>query len=438
MYKRQRWRKILDKTDDEIRNEACCKSRTCFSSANISFLREKMQEYLSMSTADRRKILASMSTSNGGFSFDGTSVCSIFLLKAFMFSPDLQSSVRRFSDTQCDSFSSGILESIHSATSLKQQSSHSEDHHISSDTLSKDSIVLFIDRMVEDVSEMMPDSGEFHLPFFRKEDVYELFERDYKKLYPTRSVPSISYFHAVWIQERSTVKVRKYQRFTKCDTCERIRSAFAEALRSGKCTDSIKKEQAAHNHFISLERREYTRKTELATLRPSQYLSIVVDGADQTAYNLPHFVTKIKGSRGDGMKVHLIGLLQHRNVNKLNLFTMTANHQTGANHIIECIHRFINCESRERKLPRRLFVQMDNCSRENKNQYLLSYLEALVIWKVFDIVEAGFLPVGHTHCDIDQAFSSTSDRLRYHKAVTLADLHNEVSQCYNQFTKCHQ
>ena len=80
-------------------------------------------------------------------------------------------------------------------------------------------------------------------------------------------------------------------------------------------------------------------------------------------------------------------------------------------------------------------MQMDNCSRENKNKYLLSYLDALVVWQVFDVVEAGFLPVGHTHCDIDQAFSSTSDRLRYHKTVTLSDLHNEISQCYNQFTQ---
>ena len=113
---------------------------------------------------------------------------------------------------------------------------------------------------------------------------------------------------------------------------------------------------------------------------------------------------------------------------------MTDEHETGSNHIVECIHRQINTISWENNMPRRIFVQLDNCVRENKNHYLLSYLEALVWWGVFDTVEVGFLPIGHTHCDIDQAFSSTSDRLKYHDAITLADLHHQVSLCCLLYT----
>ena len=46
---------------------------------------------------------------------------------------------------------------------------------------------------------------------------------------------------------------------------------------------------------------------------------------------------------------------------------------------------------------------------------------------VFEIVEAGFLPVGHTHEDIDQCFSQTSTRLRNHSAISLTDMHRELS-----------
>lgn len=80
-------------------------------------------------------------------------------------------------------------------------------------------------------------------------------------------------------------------------------------------------------------------------------------------------------------------------------------------------------KSSEGDLPNVLFVQLDNCTRENKNRFFMSYLQCLVHWKVFNEIVASFLPIGHTHEDVDQAFSSTSARLKTHNAVTLEDLH---------------
>jgi len=205
------------------------------------------------------------------------------------------------------------------------------------------------------------------------------------------------------------MKVWKQSRFTKCSTCERLRYAMADAVRKGIPTYSLKTEHASYLDFITMERREYLLKAELAMIRPSKYLSFVVDGADQSASALPHFITKVKGSNGDGLKVHLIAVLQHLTVNQLSLYTMTNDHDKGSNHIVECIHRFINNVARDGQLPRYLFVQLDNCIRENKNHYLLAYLDALVRWNVFDCIEVGFLPEGHTHCDVDQSFSSRID-----------------------------
>jgi len=73
---------------------------------------------------------------------------------------------------------------------------------------------------------------------------------------------------------------------------------------------------------------------------------------------------------------------------------------------------------------------MDNCTRENKNRYTLGYLESLVSWGVFVEVHASFLPLGHTHSDIDQLFSRTATRLHTHSAVTLSDLHDELRHSY--------
>ena len=63
-------------------------------------------------------------------------------------------------------------------------------------------------------------------------------------------------------------------------------------------------------------------------------------------------------------------------------------------------------------LPRTLLLQLDNCGSENKNQYVFAYLSLLVARGVFDMVQLGFLMVGHTHEDIDALFSRFSEKLR--------------------------
>jgi len=122
---------------------------------------------------------------------------------------------------------------------------------------------------------------------------------------------------------------------------------------------------------------------------------IIVDGADQSSFGLPHFVTSSKSQRGHGLKVRLIGYCRDDGV-----------------------------------LPPRLFVQVDNCGRENKNRFFMAYMELLVATGVFQCIQVGFLPVGHTHEDIDQAFSRTSERLRSQNAVTLDDLNHELRASY--------
>ena len=41
------------------------------------------------------------------------------------------------------------------------------------------------------------------------------------------------------------------------------------------------------------------------------------------------------------------------------------------------------CLLQENKLPPTLYVQADNCGRENKNKYVLAFLELLVAENIF-------------------------------------------------------
>lgn len=90
----------------------------------------------------------------------------------------------------------------------------------------------------------------------------------------------------------------------------------------------------------------------------TSYVSMVVDRADKSAFSLPHICTNIKQQRGHGMKVHLVGLPHHLGSHHVHLFSMTVNHNNGANHIVEVIHVLLNDLARERPLPRRLIIQL--------------------------------------------------------------------------------
>ena len=192
----------------------------------------------------------------------------------------------------------------------------------------------------------------------------------------------------------------------------------------------VERLKAEHYDLVAKERQAYKMNKDKSLLNPSEYMSIVVDGADQSAFGLPHFVNITKDTRGHALKIKLIGVMEHSATGRVGLYTMTEDHETGANHVIECVHRFIDSKNKTTGLANVLYIQMDNCTRENKNRYMFSYLESLVCYGVFTEVYASFLPIGHTHSDIDQLFSRTATRLRSRPAVTLTDLHKELEKCY--------
>ena len=67
--------------------------------------------------------------------------------------------------------------------------------------------------------------------------------------------------------------------------------------------------------------------------------------------------------------------------------------------------------SRGRPLPANLHVQADNTGREARNQSFMMFLASMIHKQVFRSVSLGFLPVGHTHIDIDQRFSIIATEL---------------------------
>ena len=52
-------------------------------------------------------------------------------------------------------------------------------------------------------------------------------------------------------------------------------------------------------------------------------------------------------------------------------------------------------------LPKKLFLQFDNSTKNNKNRYIMAFCLLLIAGRIFKEVMIGFLIVNHTHIDID-------------------------------------
>jgi hypothetical protein len=125
----------------------------------------------------------------------------------------------------------------------------------------------------------------------------------------------------------------------------------------------------------------------------------VLDGAAQQAYGLPHLLDKDKQTSGDiKMPLFLMGALVHGF--NAYLFTYLRNIKHGTNIVIECLHHiFCHILSIKKHIPPVVFLQLDNTTKQNKNQFMIGWLSCLVAWKVVRKVVVSFLPVGHTHED---------------------------------------
>jgi hypothetical protein len=86
-------------------------------------------------------------------------------------------------------------------------------------------------------------------------------------------------------------------------------------------------------------------------------------------------------------------------------------------------------KSGKRRAPT-LYLQADNCFKENKNKFVLAFCALLVLIGWFHDVYLSFLPKGHTHEDIDQLFSVLRKSMSREDYDMLAGLVNLVHRVY--------
>jgi hypothetical protein len=169
---------------------------------------------------------------------------------------------------------------------------------------------------------------------------------------------------------------------------------------------------------------------------------MIIDGSDSSNTYLPNMsrVSKTEASlcQSAVIKHKLMGVRVHAwdKRDYVYLAPPWAGGITNSNYTIECIARTLSHEadlrmrSEESRWPRKLYLQMDNATSTNKNRYVFAYLSYLVQEGIFESIDVNFLPVGHTHEDIDQLFSVINRRMRLRDAYTFPQWKEEVFQCF--------
>jgi hypothetical protein len=132
--------------------------------------------------------------------------------------------------------------------------------------------------------------------------------------------------------------------------------------------------------------------------------------------------------------VYLMGAIVHGS--SVYGFTYLKNIKHGTNIVLESLHRVMVAEyTKKGVLPPHLFLQLDNTTKQNKSRFMLGWMAVLVRWGIFRDVVISFLPVGHTHEDIDQFFSRLAVYLHKNDARSRDEFVECMKRAYKSATK---
>ncbi|WAR29886.1 hypothetical protein MAR_003454, partial [Mya arenaria] len=176
-----------------------------------------------------------------------------------------------------------------------------------------------------------------------------------------------------------------FNSFSKCTICTSLERHMTKIL-NPDTRAHFRKLKLEHHERQMLERSYYYKKREASRKEPTKYMSIIIDGMDQSKTNLPHFTGRLPKSlsAADLLKTHITGAICHGH---------------GGMYSFLDINQF----------PHDPNLTID---------VILRILEKTVTTNV----HLSFLPVGHTHEDIDSKFASIADSLRTKNVESVGSL----------------
>ena len=142
------------------------------------------------------------------------------------------------------------------------------------------------------------------------------------------------------------------------------------------------------------ERKKYHLHREKSRAQPTKYITIIIDGMDQSKTNIPALVPEAKSTQKlTRLRTHLTGAIVHTQAphgKLLYAFYDTMQWPHDSNLTLEVLSRIMH--RLKEKLPPTLYLQLDNCGRENKNRYFFGFCSLLVAKGIFKKVHTIHIP----------------------------------------------
>lgn len=281
------------------------------------------------------------------------------------------------------------------------------------------------------VLDRMPDQDYYLVPAVDRKEVFGWYEAARQEAPDLFKKTVYQNFLRIWKKHCPTIRLRKYMRFSKCLTCTDLKLRKQSMRGRGNAVPrSLLDLMTKHYKFITLCRADATHKANLAIDQPGQFISIAQDGTDQLGYGVP------KGAESthkeDNLRLKSKVMIDVVHGSGVYMYLMPDDVANGPDESIECLQRTLKKEESKRggTLPPTLFLQFDNCFRENKNTYMVAYLAWLVERGVFKRIFLSFHPVGHTHNECDQCASRISIATARAEIACNCDFVKILEGCY--------
>ena len=262
----------------------------------------------------------------------------------------------------------------------------------------------------KDVGDFMPNENMVQLPAARVQELYGIYVEELAV--DEEKTLSRQAFGRMMRKEQIKYACKQMKKFSKCNECSRLDVDLQLAMNTPLCAVAKANKEVHRVHVTAQKAKYYKHKQKGKSPRTCKiWLSIIIDGMDQAKTCIPRLHRNPKNLDGhDVLNVHLTGVIIHGHLHQL--YTWVDNFPKDSNVtatvLLEALKDLQKIKGPKYEHPRNLYLQLDNCSGENKNRFFLTFLALLIQLGVFDRIKLSFLQVGHTHEDIDQLFSRLS------------------------------
>ena len=233
--------------------------------------------------------------------------------------------------------------------------------------------------------------------------------------------PSWSTFWRVWHHKWSNVLCfRKSSSHSKCTQC----FDYQELLHRGACSLPAKQEAAKnwrshlreqyHDRMLYWHLRWFSRQTRrqspVSSVTDHSVLTIIIDSMDksklvwpQYSFQKPKILDKLRRPRMVLTAAMAHGWTTEFFLTDDEVLTHGASHFCDM--LVKTLERVAAIAEREgREMPRHIVIQSDNTTSQAKNSWVGQFLSTLTASGRFETATLNFLPVGHTHEDVDLLF----------------------------------